>query len=39
MVPNPPMPDAMNTPTRVALSDVTAKLASSMANCEAATAY
>ena len=32
MVLNPPMPDAMNTPTRVAMSSVTDTPASSMAN-------
>ena len=35
---NPPMPDAMNTPTRVAMSGVTFSRASSTANCEAAIA-
>ncbi len=38
MVPNPPMPDAMNTPTRVAMSSVTDSDASSMANWDAAIA-
>ncbi len=38
MVPNPPMPDAMNTPTRVEMSSVTDNPASSIANCEAAMA-
>ncbi len=39
MVLNPPIPDAMNTPTRVAMSSVTDTPASSMANWEAAMAY
>jgi hypothetical protein len=39
MVLNPPMPDAMNTPTRGAMSSVTDKPASSIANCDAAMAY
>ncbi len=38
IVPNPPIPDAMNTPTRVAISSVTDSDASSMANCDAAMA-
>src|SRR4029079_4015038 len=38
MVLNPPMPDAMNTPTWSAISAVTESLASSTANCEAASA-
>ena len=39
MVVNPPMPDAMKTPTRVAMSGVIVSAASSIANCEAAIAY
>src|SRR5262245_30052234 len=39
MVVNPPMPEAMNTPTRVLFSAVTLKQASSIANCAAAIAY
>src|SRR5215831_18006783 len=39
IVVNPPIPDAMSTPTRVASSGVIVKHASSMANCAAATAY
>ena len=38
MVPNPPMPDAMKTPTRAAFSGPIASSASSTANCEAAMA-
>ena len=38
MVLNPPMPDAMNTPTRVAISGVTVNRASSTANWDAAIA-
>src|SRR6195952_2859066 len=39
MVVKPPMPDAMNTPTRVAMSGVILKPESSIANCDAAIAY
>src|SRR5256885_7752616 len=39
MVVNPPMPDAMKTPTRSAFSFVIGTPASSIANCEAAIAY
>src|SRR5262249_10182981 len=39
MVVNPPMPEAMNTPTFGALADVTVKPESSIANCDAAIAY
>ena len=39
IVVNPPMPDAMNTPTRVAMSGATISRASSIANCAAAIAY
>src|SRR5262249_10004604 len=39
MVVNPPIPDAMNTPTRGASSDVTSSCESSIANCDAAIAY
>src|SRR6476646_7019030 len=39
MVVNPPMPEAMKTPTSGALAGVTAKPESSIANCEAAMAY
>src|SRR6476659_7005362 len=39
MVVNPPMPDAMKTPTRGASSGVTTSRASSIANCDAAIAY
>src|SRR5258705_4688096 len=39
MVVNPPIPDAMNTPTRRESSGVTVSFASSIANCEAAIAY
>ena len=35
---NPPIPEAMNTPTRVEISGLTASRASSIANCEAAMA-
>ncbi len=35
---NPPMPEAMNTPTRGALSWVTCSFESSIANCDAAIA-
>ena len=36
IVVNPPMPEAMNTPTRGAIAGVIVSLASSTANCEAA---
>src|SRR5262249_12273640 len=36
---NPPIPDAMNTPTRGARSGVTSSCESSIANCDAAIAY
>jgi hypothetical protein len=39
MVVNPPIPDAMKTPTRGAYSSDTFRPASSTANCEAAIAY
>jgi hypothetical protein len=39
IVVNPPMPDAMKTPTRPAFSLVIATPESSMANCDAAMAY
>src|ERR1700719_3449899 len=39
IVVNPPMPDAMNTPTRGAFSGVTFRPESSIANCAAAIAY
>ena len=39
IVPNPPMPDAMNTPIRFALAGVTVRPESSIANCDAAKAY
>src|SRR5262245_17520887 len=39
MVVNPPMPDAMKTPTRGARSGVISRRASSIANCDAAIAY
>src|SRR3954447_18354871 len=39
IVPTPPMPDAMNTPTRVAFPGVICRPESSTANCDAATAY
>src|SRR5436190_12373510 len=39
IVVNPPIPEAMNTPTRVLFSAVTLKQASSIANCAAAIAY
>src|ERR1043165_5339179 len=39
IVVNPPMPDAMNTPTRGATSGVTCSRESSIANCDAAIAY
>src|SRR5690349_14502923 len=39
MVVNPPIPDAMNTPTRGAMAGVTCSPESSIANCEAAIAY
>src|SRR5882672_1259542 len=39
MVVNPPMPDAMNTPTRGPISGVITKPESSIANCDAAIAY
>src|SRR3954468_17005924 len=39
MVVNPPMPDAMNTPTRVESSGVIVRPESSIANCDAAIAY
>ena len=39
IVVNPPIPDAMNTPTRGAISGVTSSPASSTANCDAAIAY
>jgi hypothetical protein len=38
IVPNPPIPDAMNTPTRVAFSGPISSRASVTANCEAAMA-
>jgi uncharacterized protein (DUF1015 family) len=39
MVVNPPMPDAMNTPTRLESSGVIVRPESSIANCDAAIAY
>src|SRR5262249_4802805 len=39
MVVNPPMPDAMNTPTSLLFDGVIAKPESSIANCAAAIAY
>src|SRR6185503_17719813 len=39
IVVNPPMPEAMKTPTRSAFSFVIGTFASSIANCEAAIAY
>ena len=39
MVVNPPMPEAMNTPTRARCSGVISKPESSIANCDAAIAY
>jgi hypothetical protein len=39
IVPNPPMPDPIETPTFGAISGVTANCASSIANCDAAIAY
>src|SRR5262249_27103272 len=39
MVVNPPMPDAMNTPTSLLFDGVMAKPESSIANCAAAIAY
>src|SRR3984893_4895961 len=39
IVVNPPMPEAMNTPTDGASTDVTTRPASSTANCDAAIAY
>src|SRR5688572_1217341 len=39
IVVNPPIPEAMNTPTRGASSGVTSSFASSTANCDAAMAY
>src|SRR5262249_62193286 len=39
IVVNPPIPEAMNTPTRVALSGVICRRAWSLANCGAAVAY
>src|SRR5216684_3476664 len=39
IVVNPPMPDAMNTPTRGPSAGVTSSCESSIANCEAAIAY
>src|SRR5206468_4734913 len=39
IVVNPPIPEAMNTPTRGAASGVTCRPESSIANCEAAIAY
>jgi hypothetical protein len=38
MVPKPPIPDAMNTPTRVAFSAPITSPASFTANCDAAMA-
>jgi hypothetical protein len=39
IVVNPPIPDAMNTPTRGAIAGVTSSFASSTAKCDAAMAY